>query len=107
MAKLLKAGITTANSEVLGSFEKAWLKHYPDSDVVQVKDVEQAMATARDCSAAAGGRTQTLITGSQLLIGEALSVLNGEPSPELAFLQGHLARVPVEVLTESEIQLRS
>ncbi|KAG6365658.1 hypothetical protein INS49_007269 [Diaporthe citri] len=65
------------DGELLGSFEKTWRKHYPDSDVVQVGDVEQAMTTARDSSAGAGGRTQTLITGCLLLVGEALSVLNG------------------------------
>lgn len=77
VAKLLKADTRPEDIELLGSFEKTWRKHYPDSDVVQVKGVEQAMTTARDSSAGAAGRTQTLLTGSLLLVGEALSVLNG------------------------------
>lgn len=77
VAKPLEVDTTPANSELLGSFERVWRKHYPESDVVQVRDVERAMRTARESSAGAGGRTQTLITGSQLLVGDALSVLNG------------------------------
>lgn len=75
MAKPLQAGIEAANNELLGSFEHAWRKHYPDSDVVLVRDVEAALTTARNLSIEGG--TQTLITGSQLLVGGALSVLNG------------------------------
>ncbi|KAL2280895.1 hypothetical protein FJTKL_12206 [Diaporthe vaccinii] len=67
----------SANSELLRGFEHAWRKHYPGSDVAQARDVEYAVTTARSLSADAGERTQALITGSQLLVGGALSVLNG------------------------------
>lgn len=59
------------------SFEEAWRKHYPDSDVVLVADVKQALTIARNLSADAGIGTQTLITGSQLLVGGAPFALNG------------------------------
>lgn len=77
IARLMRSDTLSANSELLRGFEHAWRKHYPGSDVVQARDVEHALATARNLSADAGERTQTLITGSQLLVGGALTVLNG------------------------------
>lgn len=65
------------NGHLLRSFEDAWRKHYPEADVVRVNDVEQALTTARDLSTGGAGGTQTLITGSQLLVGGALSALDG------------------------------
>lgn len=77
IAKTHQADAQEISSELLGSFEEAWRKHYPDSDVVLVADVKQALTTARNLSEDAGISTQTLITGSQLLVGGALLALNG------------------------------
>lgn len=77
IAKPKTADAEAISSELLGSFAEAWRRHYPDSDVVLVADVKQALTTARKLSADAGIRTETLITGSQLLVGGALLALNG------------------------------
>lgn len=73
----MRSDTLLASSDLLRGFEHTWRKHYPGSDVVQARDVEQAIRTARNLPAGAGARTQTLITGSQLLVGRAISALDG------------------------------